>query len=227
MRPSAVDLRQSAEVHQHVLEFFQIGLGQRKIHAGRRHALAQHLGDVALQVVHRLAHLPGAAVADIAGVHAVGAAGEDVGLQRDAEFPAVVDDVDVVVRNAARPDVEPQPLVELAHLRVGVHLLEHVAAPQGEAASADAARGLQDHDVVAGAVELVGRAQPGDAGAEDRDRLAGAGIVRQRQAPPPAPAGVSGNRTAPAFHRRRRRRPARPWRSAAPDASSSSDVSLC
>ena len=79
--------------------------------------LLQQLGDVALQVVHRLAHLPGAAVADMAGVHAVGAAGEDIGLQRDAELPAIVDDMHMVVRDAAGPDIEPQPLVELAHLR--------------------------------------------------------------------------------------------------------------
>ena len=134
---------------------------------------------MALQVVHRLAHLPGAAVADVAGVHEVGAAGEDVGLQRHAELPAIVDDVHVVVRDAPRPDIEPQPFVELAHLRRRVHLLEHVAAAQRQAAPADAARRFQDHDVVAGAVELVGGAQPGDAGAEDRDRASLAGVARQ------------------------------------------------
>ena len=115
----------------------------------------------------------------MAGVHAVGAAGEDIRLQRDAELPAVVDDVDVVMRDAPGPDIEPQPFVELAHLRRRVHLLEHVAAAQRQVAPADAARRLQDHDVIAGAVELVGRAQPGDAGAEDRDRAPLAGVGRQ------------------------------------------------
>ena len=134
---------------------------------------------MAVQVVHRLPHLPGAAVADEARMHAVGAAGEDIRLQRDAELPAIVDDVNVVVRDAPGPDIEPQPFVELAHLRRRVHLLEHVAAAEREVSPADAARGLQDHDVIAGALELVGRAQPGNSGAEDRDRAAFAGVVRQ------------------------------------------------
>jgi hypothetical protein len=73
-------LGETAEIHQQVLEFLDVGLGQRQVDALGAHALAEHLGDVALQVVHRLAHLPGAAVADMAGVHAVCPAGEDVRL---------------------------------------------------------------------------------------------------------------------------------------------------
>ena len=75
--------------------------------SGVADALVEQLRDVALQVVEGAAHLHGAAVAETAGVHEVGAAREDVGLQRDAELPAVVDDVDVVVRDAARAGVEP------------------------------------------------------------------------------------------------------------------------
>ena len=115
--PDCIDLGEAAEIHQQVLEFLDVGLGQRQVDPLRAHALAEHLGDVALQIVHRLTHLPGAAVADMAGVHAVCAAGENIRLQRDAELPAVVDDMNVVVRDAPGPDIEPQPFVELAHLR--------------------------------------------------------------------------------------------------------------
>ncbi len=94
---------------------------------------------MALQIVHRLAHLPGAAVADMPGVHAICPAGENIRLQRDAELTAIVDDVDMVVRDTPGSDVEPQPFVELAHLRRRVHFLEHVATAQRQVASADAA----------------------------------------------------------------------------------------
>ena len=64
MVPDCTDLGETAEIHQQVLEFLDVGLGQRQVDALGAHAFAEHLGDVALQIVHRLAHLPGAAVAD-------------------------------------------------------------------------------------------------------------------------------------------------------------------
>ena len=85
---------------------------------------------MALQVVIGAAHLHGAAVAEMAGMHEVGAAREDVGLQRHAEAAAIVDDVHVVVRDAARPGVEPQPVVEPAFLHRPADLVEPVAAAQ-------------------------------------------------------------------------------------------------
>ncbi len=115
-------------------------------------------------------------------MHQVRAARENVGLQRDAEAAAIIDHVDVVMRNAARPGIEIQPFVEGAGLRRLVHLLEHIAAPQREAAPARAPLRLQDHAVVAGAIELIGGAQPRYARAEDRDGLARAGAARQREA---------------------------------------------
>ena len=57
---------------------------------------------MALQIVVGAAHLHGAAVADAARMHKIGAAGENVGLQRNAEPPAIVDDMNVMVRDAAR-----------------------------------------------------------------------------------------------------------------------------
>src|SRR5262249_18317111 len=84
--------------------------------------------------------------------------------------------------NAPRAGIEPQALVEAAFLRATVDLADDVAAPEREAASAQAPRRLEDDAVVAGAIELVGRREPGDAGAEDDHAAAGAGILRQAEA---------------------------------------------
>ena len=71
-----------------------------------------------------------------------------------------------------RPEDDPfglhllEPAVEepLFHLEVGDSVAEQPADPVGT---------LEDGDRVAGAGELLGAGQPGRAGADDRDRLAG------------------------------------------------------
>ena len=120
----------------------------------------------------------------IAGMHEVRPARENIGLQRDAELPAIVDDVHVMVRDAAGPGIEPEPLVEFAGLqrRRAADFPKTVAAAQREAAPADAAARFQHDAIEAGAIELIGGAQAGDAGAEDGDRLAGAGVLGQAEA---------------------------------------------
>ena len=85
----------------------------------------------------------------------------------------------MMMRDAAGPGIEPQALVEAALLWRASDFREDVAAPQRQAAPAEAARRFQDDAIVAGAVELVGGAQAGDAGAEDRHRLARAGVARR------------------------------------------------
>src|SRR5437899_10303925 len=88
----------------------------------------------------------------------------------------------MMVRDTARPGIEPQPLVEPALLQGAADFSDIVAAPEREAASAEPPRRFQDDAVVSRAVELVGRTQARDPGAEDDDGPAGAGILRQTEA---------------------------------------------
>ena len=137
---------------------------------------------MALQVVDGAAHLHRPAVADVSGMHQVGAAGEDVGLQRDAEPAAIVDHVNVVMRDAAGPGIEPQALLEAALLQRSIDLGEGIAAPQGQAATAQPPRGFEDDAIVAGAIEFIGGAQARHAGTQDGDALARSGIRRKSEA---------------------------------------------
>ena len=59
---------------------------------------------------------------------------------------------------------------------------ETIAAPQRQAAAAEPLRRFQDCAVIAGALELVGCGEAGDAGAENDHAAAVAGLSRQRQA---------------------------------------------
>jgi hypothetical protein len=87
----------------------------------------------------------------------------------------------MVMRDAARAGVEVEPLVEGAGLELVAELAKAVAAPGRQAAPAGAPRSFEDDTVVAGLVEFIGRAEPGDARPEDRDALAVAGIARKLQ----------------------------------------------
>src|SRR3954454_20235978 len=97
-------------------------------------------------------------------MHEICAAGEDVWLQRNPKAAAVIDHIDMVMRDAAGPGVEIKPFVELAGLRRLGHLLENIAAAQRKAAPAGAPLRLQNHAIVASAIEFIGRAQAGYAG---------------------------------------------------------------
>jgi hypothetical protein len=166
---------------QHGLQRAQVVAGDRLVETGLVGTLVEQFGDVALQVIKGAPHLIGLAVADVARMHEVGAAREDVGLQRDAELPAIVDHLHMMMRNAAGPGVEPQPFVEPALLQRAAHLGKAVAAPERQAASAETARRFQHDAVVPRAIELVGGAQAGHAGTQDRNGLAGAGLLRQSE----------------------------------------------
>jgi hypothetical protein len=83
---------------------------------------------MALQIVERPAHRHGPAVAEIGGVHEVGPARENVGLQCHAEAAAIVDHLHMVMRDAARAGVEVEPLVEGAGLELVAELAK--AAPR-------------------------------------------------------------------------------------------------
>ena len=115
---------------------------------------------MALQIVERPAHRHGPAVAEIGGVHEVGPARENVGLQCHAEAAAIVDHLHKVMRDAARAGVEVEPLVEGAGLELVAELAKAVAAPERQAAPAGAPRSFEDDTVVAGLVEFIGRAEP-------------------------------------------------------------------
>ena len=112
-------------------------------------------------------------------MHEVGTAGEDIGLQRHAELPAIVDDAYMMVRDAPRSGVEPESLVEFAGLQHAVGFPKAVPAPQRQAAAADAAARLEHHAIEAGAIKLIGGAQAGDSRPKNGDGFAGAGILGQ------------------------------------------------
>src|SRR5262249_27875767 len=133
------DFGEVAEPRQHGLQLPEVLFAERQVEPRLVGAFDEPLGQVALQVVERAAHLVGAAVADAARMHEVGAAREDVGLQLDAELAAIVDDAYVVVRDAAGPGVEVEALVERADLRLVAEFAKRVAAPPREGAPADSA----------------------------------------------------------------------------------------
>src|SRR5262249_55122366 len=179
-----------AEGRQHVAQLFDIRAGDREIEVALGNALVEQLGDVALEIVHGAPHLHGLAVADMARMHEVGAAVKDEGLQRHAELAAVINDLHVRVRNAARASIEPQPVVEPTLLRRAAYLGKTVAAPQRQAAAAQALRRFEDDAIVAGTVELESRAQAGDPGAENGDGPARPRILRQGEARGPGAGGL-------------------------------------
>ena len=92
----------------------------------------------------------------------------DLDLERDREGPAVAEHRRVMTGDARRPEVEVEPGVEPAALGA-VELADLGSAACGPVAAPEAGAGLDQHDVKAERLELVGRAQPGDPGAQDRD----------------------------------------------------------
>src|SRR5947207_12090012 len=100
---------------------------------------------MALKAVDHLARLDRAAVPQGRRVHQVGAAREDVGLERHIEPPAVADHVDMAVRNAAGTGVEVETFIERRGLRRLVHFLHDIPTPKREAAPACPALRFEDY----------------------------------------------------------------------------------
>ena len=107
--------------------------------------------------------------------------GED--LDGDAELPAVVERR-VVLRDAGGPGVEVLPLAEGRASGWAVDLGLRRPAADRPVPAARPVAGLQDLAGVAGLLELVGRRQPGDAGAEDQHlRSVGAALEGEVRLP--------------------------------------------
>src|SRR6185369_9172363 len=123
------------------------------------------------QVVHRLVdagesaagHLEVPGVQRSSGEHD----GVDSGAQLDDVESALAADVYAGAQLGALGGQLGEPLVDevLGHLEVGDAVAQQTAEP---------VRTLVDHDVVAGAGQLLGARESGGAGADDRDPLAGA-----------------------------------------------------
>ena len=131
--------------------------------------LAEQLGDFSARVVDRLAQLDRPAVIGRRIVQQRPAIGIDLDLERDAELVAIAEHGLMMAGKPRRPRVPVQPLVELADLAGAVGHIERRAAPDGPVASAHAIAGFEHRAVVSGLTELIGRGQPGDAGAENDD----------------------------------------------------------
>ena len=131
--------------------------------------LAEQLGDFAAHVVVGLAHLDRLGAVRRRIVEPRVAAGVDLDLERDAELPAIAEHGLVGARNPRRPRIPVHFGIEFAELAGAVGHVDAGAAPDAPVASADAVARFQHRAVVAGLAELIGRRQPGDAGAEDDD----------------------------------------------------------
>ena len=143
--------------------------------------LAEQFRDLAAHVVVGLAHLDRLAAVRRRIVEPRVAAGVDLDLERDAELPAIAEHGLVGARNAGRAGIPVHLRIELADLPGAVGHLDAGAAPDAPVAPADAVARLEHRAVVAGLAELMGRRQPGDAGAEDDDLGAVGLALLQRQ----------------------------------------------
>ena len=94
----------------------------------------------------------------------------DEDLEADAELAAVAEQARVAAGNpcGAGVEVEVGVVIELADLP-GPHLVDDVAAPQGQVASSRTMGGFEDRAAMARPAQLVRRRQPGDARADDDD----------------------------------------------------------
>ena len=116
------------------------------------------------------------------------AAGVDLDLERDARAPGNSRAPPGGARDARRAGIPVHLGIELADLAGAVGHLERGAAPDAPVAAADAVARLEHGAVVAGLAELIGRRQPGDAGAENDDLGAVAVALLQASAAPPTAA---------------------------------------
>ena len=137
--------------------------------------LGEQFAEAPAHVISELAVGEGPA----AELRASGAVDVDHDLHRHAESAGIAEDGMMVMGDAGGAGVEIEARREAADLIGAPDLRDPVAAANRPRAAADPVPRLENGDVPAGAAELPGGDQPGDAGAEDHHPAPAARRARQ------------------------------------------------